>query len=154
MFRSMDEPGASHVRLRAGQRSSGEWVYEDVHVTVAADGAFEVEATPRLVLGVAAGDVIRVDSDGGFTVTRRGGNVAIHVYGSSAAAEELVEAFGRLGGRVDASDARLTVLSVPVAAGFAAIEAPLRELCHRLPDVEWHYGNVYADDGVTPLNWW
>jgi hypothetical protein len=20
--------------------------------------------------------------------------------------------------------------------------------------VEWEYGNVYAEDGTTPLNWW
>ena len=22
------------------------------------------------------------------------------------------------------------------------------------PEHEWHFGNVYGDDGVTPLGWW
>lgn len=54
-------------------------VYEDVHVAVADDDAFEVEARMRLVVGVAAGDVIRADSGGDLTVTQLGGNLAIQL---------------------------------------------------------------------------
>lgn len=45
--------------------------------------------------------------------------------------------------------------TVPVSAGFVAIEGVLNGLNDRFPDYEWFYGNVYdPKDGETPLNWW
>jgi hypothetical protein len=37
---------------------------------------------------------------------------------------------------------------------FSAIEAVFNRFLEEHPESEWYYGNVYADDGVTPLGWW
>jgi hypothetical protein len=34
------------------------------------------------------------------------------------------------------------------------LEEKLNRAVEGSPGAEWYYGNVYADDGVTPLNWW
>jgi hypothetical protein len=44
---------------------------------------------------------------------------------------------------------------IPLASGFAPIEAAMRRYQAAVPVGEWYYVNVYdpADD-TTPLNWW
>jgi len=37
---------------------------------------------------------------------------------------------------------------------FPAIGAILADFIRSHPSAEWSYGNVYDDDGVTPLLWW
>lgn len=34
------------------------------------------------------------------------------------------------------------------------MEGVLTGFCSRHPRLRWYYGNVYADDEVTPLGWW
>ena len=45
--------------------------------------------------------------------------------------------------------------TVPVSAGFPAIEAVFNAWVAEHPGWEWSFGNVYDPaDGVTPLGWW
>jgi hypothetical protein len=47
------------------------------------------------------------------------------------------------------------VFTVPVSAGFGAVEAAFDGYVRRQPGAEWYFGNVYDErDGMTPLNWW
>ena len=88
---------------------------------------------------------------------RRGGNLCIVVWPAAPPADPdiavLTTAFERLGGIVEMPvDRRFIVVTVPVSAGFPAIEEVVeRWTADR--DCPWGYGNVYdADD--NPLNWW
>ena len=51
----------------AGHKTSGEPVFEQVLVDLLDDGTYRIIATPGLVLGVAADDVVRVTPDASAT---------------------------------------------------------------------------------------
>ncbi|UZN02625.1 hypothetical protein [Cellulomonas sp. S1-8] len=82
------------------------------------------------------------------------GNLAIHVFAPADQGDDLFRRMSALGGRRDGQTPSLTVYTVPVAAGFSAIEAILADFTRSHPSAEWYYGNVYDNDGVTPLRWW
>jgi Domain of unknown function (DUF4265) len=153
----MEEKRGRTLNLVAGNKSSGEKALEEVLVTETSDpGIYCLAATPGLVLGVAAGDSIKVDIDSGeFEVIERGGNLAVQVYGPADLVNELTSAILQLGGRLDGQSRGLTVYTVPVSRGFGELEKVLNVAVARSPELEWYYGNVYDPvDGVTPLNWW
>ena len=137
------------IDLVAGEDSSGELVYERLPARVVEEGEYVVIASPVLVLGIAAGDRVRIQG-GQFEVIERSGNLAIQVFGASSnEVAGLRESVARISGSLDGQDSKAAVFTVPVTAGFAAIEELFKK-----SGVEWYYGNVYADDGVTPLGWW
>jgi Domain of unknown function (DUF4265) len=160
---SIDERSGA-VRLLVSPGSSGRPVYEDVSARGTADGGWVLDASPGLALGAAAGDVVEVDPDGTFRVISRGGNVAVHVAAPAAANSQrdaLTEAIRALGGWLDGRGwtrdgaSSLSVYTIPVSAGFPAIQDALAAFSSAAPGSEWYYANVYdpADD-KTPLNWW
>lgn len=144
------------VDLVAGQKSSGEPVYEEVLVDREGADTYRVVATPALALGTAAGDVIEVDPQRGtFDVVVRGQNLAVQVYGRHALVDEVTDDVVRLGGGLDGRAPGITVFTIPVSAGFPAVEAVFNGLAERHAEIEWYFGNVYDPiDGVTPLGWW
>jgi hypothetical protein len=141
--------GIEEIDLIAGVKSSGEPVSERLPVRCVGDHEYVLVASPVLVLGLAAGDRIEV-REGSFEILERGGNLAIQVFGAAPVViARLREAVTGLGGVLDGQDLKAAVFTVPVGAGFPAVE--------RLFDtsqVEWYYGNVYEADGVTPIGWW
>jgi hypothetical protein len=162
MPRTAERSGA--VRLLVSPGPSGRPVYEDVSARATGNGSWVLDASPGLALGTAAGDVVEVDPDGTFRVISRGGNVAVHV-GAPAEMnpqrDALTEAIRALGGWLDRrgwtrdGTSSLSVYTIPVAAGFPAIQGALAAFSSAAPGSEWYYANVYdpADD-KTPLNWW
>lgn len=99
--------------------------------------------------------MIEVDpAEGTFKVVARGQNLAIQVYGSHAVVDEVTDDVARMGGGLDGRAPGVTVFTIPVAAGFAAVETLFNRLVERHPEVEWYFGNAYDPDGVTPLGWW
>jgi uncharacterized protein DUF4265 len=150
-------PERTTIKLMAGKKSSGAPVYEEVLVDPLGDGLHRLVASPGLVLGVAAGDHIAVSGEGRFEVVSRGGNVAVQLYADpniGADVSPLTSALANLGGRLDGHEKNLWVFTIPVSAGFPAIEAVFDAFQADNPGVEWYFGNVYADDGETPLGWW
>lgn len=145
------------LRLNAGRKSSGEPVIERVLADRLSDGSYQVAATPAFVLGIAAGDRLKVDGNS-YTIVERGRNIAVQVYTASApleAVRDLVTLMERqVGARLDSEVADLRVFTVPIGATFAAVEAIVNEFAKQHRGSEWYYANVYEDDGVTPLNWW
>jgi len=94
-------------------------------------------------------------------VIHRGGNVAVVVAFEQEAdragepVARLVRAMEALGGVPEGGPARMLVLTVPVRAGFPAVEKLLNGLARELPGSHWWYGNVYErGDAARPLNWW
>jgi hypothetical protein len=144
----------STVVALAGHKSNGEPVREEMLVELDGDGSMRLLATPALVLGVAADDLISLNSAGEVTVVSRGRNLAVQVYADHEEIGELISNFSTFGGRVDSRARGVTVFTVPVEVGFPCVESLLRRFVLEHPGAEWYYGNVYAADGITPLNWW
>ena len=141
----------------AGKKTTGEPVFEQVLAEkLEAEDTYRVVASPGLVLGVAAGDVLRVDLPAGeFEVVSRGGNICVHFYGPHSLGDAVAAELCSLGGRLDGRARNLTVITVPASNGFTELENILNRAVQRNPGTEWYYGNIYdAQDGVTPLNWW
>jgi hypothetical protein len=154
-----------HVRLLSDHTASGAAVHEEVAAVRVDDDRWRLLATPRLALGVAAGDLLQVTEDGSYEVVERGGNIAVAVGATGrpeAEFEKLIEGFTRLGGWLDArTDAKRTtssllVFTVPFRPGvFPEIQRLTNDFVLGHADREWYYMNVYADEeGGHPLNWW
>ena len=142
------------VNCLVGHKRNGDPVLEEVLVDLQDDGAVRVVASPTLALGFAAGDLLRVDDEGRTEVIERGGNLAVQVYVPHEHLDRWSSQLRDLGGRVDGRAPGVSVVTVPVSAGFQAVEKLVTEIVQSVPDGEWYFGNVYADDGETPLNWW
>lgn len=143
------------IELEAGRRSNGEPVFEAVLVEPVGGDLHRLVASPTLVLGLAAGDIIQLHGAGRFDVKTRGGNLAVCVYGDHAHADEVAADVWTLGGVLDGRAPGATVFTIPVTAGFESVERVFNELTERHPEIEWYFGNVYdTTDGVTPLGWW
>lgn len=147
-----------HLLLLVEYRQ-GQPLREPVHVAALGDGVFRLLYTPGFVQGLAAGDEFRlVGTDGAFAVTRRGGNLAVQVFADELVAlhqADLVAQVARLGGSLDGAIERGLAFTVPLAAGFPAVERVFDTWVAAHPGWEWSFGNVYdPTDGVTPLGWW
>lgn len=142
------------MRIWAAEKTSGERVDEEVLVEEVGEGRWRLVASPGIAQGIAADDVIELDEAKRARPVSRGRNLAIHVFAPADHGDELLAPMSALGGRRDGQTESLTVYTVPVDAGFAAIESVLAEFVRSHPAAEWYYGNVYDEDGVTPLLWW
>ncbi|WP_322041215.1 DUF4265 domain-containing protein [Burkholderia diffusa] len=148
------------IEIFAGTAANGEVVREELPARKITDGVYELLASPGLALHVAKGDVIRISSSVvPVEIVRRGGNICVQIYAesdlSSEEREQIDSAFHlALPGSVDGETDKNVCFSIPVSAGFSAIERFFNELSNRLGNISWYYGNVYGDDGITPLNWW
>src|SRR2546421_11970821 len=133
------------VRLLVALGPSGRPVYENVPAEPE-DGRWRLVASPGLAMGAAAGDLLDVRDDRSFDVVDRGGNVAVHVSappGVDAEVDRLRGTFEELGGWCDGKAwtrdrSTLTVFTIPVRAGFAAIESALAAYRDRVPGGEWY----------------
>ncbi len=117
-------------------------------------------------LQLAAGDTIRSpnDNSGEFEVISRGGNVAVQFYLAEGNADSVQETASvalsiapeieLLGGRLDGQTAGLLVYTVPVTAGFSAIEQIFQSAAKRFPGSQWQYSNIYDSVTGEALNWW
>jgi hypothetical protein len=148
------------LNLVADINPDGTPFYESVLVEELGENRYRVLASPGLLEGFAGGDEIELDSEEplGFRVTRRGGNVCVQFFWKGdldACARDLGARAAALGGRIDGKADGLLVFTLPVSAGFQAIESIFYEAEKRYADSSWMYANVYDPaDGVTPLNWW
>jgi hypothetical protein len=153
---------AKTINVHAGTTSSGKPAYEELPVEERAPGEFLLLASPGLVLGIAAGDVIRLSPAKKAQVIERGGNLCIQIFSEkpvSTLEPVVTKSLAALGGRLDAKHASKNgyelVYTIHVDAGFAAVESALDEVVARFGEATWYFGNVYdPSDGVTPLNWW
>ena len=125
-----------------------------------ADGLVRLVHSPALVDGIAASDLLELDPSAlcGFRVIMRGGRVAVVFVLPSAevraqAQSDLSKQIRTLGGLCDGGPQLTLVFSVPVTAGFPAIERFFTDARARFPGSEWWFGNVYDADG-KPLEWW
>jgi uncharacterized protein (TIGR02118 family) len=140
-----------------GTRRLGEEILE---VEPRADGSVRLLHSPAFVYGIASGDVVALDAKKrcGYRVLQRSGMLAVVVRfesdaGREAARSRLEARVAALGGTCDGGPDRTLVFSIPVTAGFPAVERVFEDVCGRPPGAGWHFGNVYGP-GERPLGWW
>ncbi len=122
--------------------------------------------SPLYALQLAAGDTIRITSQeaGTFEIVARGGNVAIQFYlseeesddthATANVARKVTPEVVGLGGRLDGQTAGLIVYTIPIAAGFPAIEGVFERAACEFLGSQWQYSNVYDVGTGEPLRWW
>jgi hypothetical protein len=108
---------------------------------------FTLAGSPELVLGCAAGDVLRVCDDGEFEVVEPGENVCVQVYRETGLTPEsfaqLQEAVGACGGLAEApSNLRFIVVTMARSVGLTTIERVLDCWASSVDGAEWWFGNV------------
>ena len=132
-------------------------VVEEVLVEKLDNERYRIASSPGMIQGLAADDVIALNSQSpaGFELLERGNNVCVHVFCDAALRNaiqaDLTQTLGRIGGRLDGTMGETGLcFTIPVLAGFTAIEGALR----RVVGNEWSYSNVYDLETNAPLNWW
>ncbi|WP_174975213.1 DUF4265 domain-containing protein [Burkholderia contaminans] len=156
----MDEMNMDLIEIFVGLASNGEVVREELPARKLDENIYELLASPGLALHVANGDIIKIASPSvPVEIVRRGRNVCVQIFAesnlSSDERRQIDEDFrSALLGSVDGETAKNMCFSVPARIGFPAIERFFNELSDRCKHINWYFGNVYADDGITPLNWW
>jgi len=145
----------------------GEGKLEAVPAVAVGEGRYKILASPGFAPGAAAGDVIELDPDrnGHFKVIERSRNLCIQVFFVNADMEERKRVLDRatvsvraiggwLDGGMDVANSHLVIYTIPVDVGFPEVERVMGEIAKEPTFATWMFGNVYGDDGVTPLNWW
>ncbi|QKW17883.1 DUF4265 domain-containing protein [Kitasatospora sp. NA04385] len=107
---------------------------------------FELAGSPGMVLGCAAGDMLRVADDGQFEVVEQGDNWCIQTAGLGHFSPEsfaaLRESTVLLSGMAEApADLRFIVVTVSRRIGLPAIERVMDTWAAGIDGVEWWFGN-------------
>ncbi|SEP03920.1 DUF4265 domain-containing protein [Actinacidiphila rubida] len=145
----MSDPQLStgtHIRLLAGHAAAGQPVFEVLPARLVQSDLFELMGSPGMVLGCAAGDVLRIADDGQFEVVEQGANWCIQAAGLAHVSPEsfaaLRDAVGELAGMAEApADLRFVVVTVGRAAGLPAIERVMDTWAAGNNGAEWWFGN-------------
>lgn len=137
--------GHGHACL-CSDEVDGRAVQEMVPIRLVDDGTVEVLGSPGLVMGCAAGDVLKLaDGDGRFIVRHRGPNECVQAYADTPFTPEAVAAlsarFDQVRGIVEAPGHRkFVVVTVPTAAGEQWISRQMTEWCATVEGAEWQFG--------------
>ncbi len=138
---------------------------ESVLVERVSTDCYRIASTPGFVENLAAGDFIGLDPtlpEGYRLLISRGRNLAIRFVLASdaplsarAVAQQFLDRqFSSLKGQLDGHmGTRGLVYTVPLAAGFDAVDGVMGRAVERFSGSTWWYGNVYGKDD-QPLNWW
>lgn len=137
----------STVNLIVKMDSDGTQLDESVLVDELGGDRYRVVASPGLLQGFAAGDEIELAAEEplGFRVTKRGGNLSVQFYWKGdlkRAAQELLPKVEAINGYLDGEAQWLLVFTIPMSAGFPAIEMIFYEGEKLYPGCQWLYGNV------------
>jgi hypothetical protein len=153
------EPEFPHEHVVASV-GPGDDATEELCVEALEPDVYRLLVPPLLTLGIAPGDEFRIDqATGRPEVIRHSGLLVIWVYPRdtdpqhvASLADSVIAMGGTFVGGPD--HGRIVVFTAPVGVGFAKLEALFDEFVCAHARTEWLFGNVYADDGVTPLRWW
>ena len=148
---------ASQLRVNAHRKRLGRIATEMLEVDDNGDGSYTLLHSPVYVQNLAAGDVFTLDEEGWAEVRTRGGNVCVQVFHrlDFAPMEQMRARVAALGGHGFELNRETAVFTIPVHVGFSRIEAPFTRIERLYGDrMTWRFGNVYDEDGETPLDWW
>lgn len=155
-----------HRHIRIAVTDSTRPGAERVPARRLSDSEWQLLRSPLYATEVAAGDVIRMinNDTGDFEIVARGGNVCVQFYLSESevddaeatlrVAKAIALELESLGGAMDAHTPGLIAFTIPVGAGFPAIEKVFAAAAARHPGAEWQYSNVYDPVTGDPIGWW
>ncbi|MFD8912364.1 DUF4265 domain-containing protein [Streptomyces sp. NPDC059575] len=138
----------THVRLLAAHAGNGNPVFEVLPARSLGSGFFELAGSPGLVLGCAAGDVLRVSDDGQFEIRQTGRNLCVQAARQSGpftseALAALTKDFATVGGLVESpADRRFIVVTVDRSTGVPAITRLMDAWSLGVGQGEWWFGNA------------
>lgn len=136
MFGNLTEIG-----LLAGHDAAGEPLLEHVQAFEYPDGSFEILTSPLLVAGAASGDFLRLESNGSFEVSTRGGNTAVQAFGDWEL-DFLTPSVVEIGGRLDGdADGQVASFTFPRAVERAKITALFDAAPASTGERSWRFGN-------------
>lgn len=154
----------NHVKVAVkGSATSG---VELVPAQSLGDNNWLLLTSPLYALQLAAGDTIKITDHetGKFEIVARSGNVAIQFYlpedetdnanATANVVKKLTPEVIALAGRLDGQTAGLIVFTIPITAGFAAIEKIFDRAASEFSGSQWQYSNVYDVKTGEPLRWW
>jgi hypothetical protein len=152
------DPDQPTVQLVAGAASDGTPMLEEVPVESLGGARYRILASPGLLDGLAAGDTFELQPDGTYRVVEHSGNVCVQVYYDGPVLHdrfdaELLPQVRSMGGWLDGRTDGVSVLTIPVGAGWDSIRLALDAWVASAPGATWSYANVYGEDGA-PLGWW
>lgn len=134
---------------------------EDVFAIEENNGRWRLANSPGMIPGLAAGDVISLNSNlpAGFLLHEHGNNFCVHFFihprDFNRAKQEAVAAVEEIGGWLDALMGRTGFsFTLPVDIGFPPLETCFNTLQDNFSDSRWLYSNVYDPETNEPLNWW
>src|SRR5262245_6161346 len=119
--------------------------------------------SPGLVEGLAAGDEFELteENSAGFNILRRNGNLCTWLMFdeptdfSDSTIKELEARVAGIGGYLEGGTQRSLIFTIPLQAGFKAVEGIFDAFVKVVQGTHWFYGNVYdPKDPTKPLNWW
>lgn len=147
------------INLLVGTSGSSSTMRENLPVLSLGDEKYKLLTSPGLVLGLAKDDEVKyVANTGEFELLRRGRNVCVQVFhdpGIETIIEELItRVTTQLKGTLDGQSEKFVVFTVPIETGFGDIETVMNDFVAESGICEWYFGNVYGEDGETPLDWW
>lgn len=145
------------LKVNAHRKRAGRIHTETLEVEPVGDGRYKLAFSPVLVQGLAEGDVFSLDEEGWPVVHERSGNVVVQMFHrlDFAPLEQVRARVAGLGGHGYDLDKVTAVYTIPARAGFVHIESIFTRIESLYGErMTWRYGNVYADDGTTPLEWW
>ena len=151
------DSGHDHVLVAI---EAGSDQQEEIGVEAIGDDVYRVVVPPLFTFGLAVGDEFRIDARTHRPdVLRRSGNLLVWLFHDRAPQERIaatVEEVEALGGTYEGSarEGKVLLFTIPVSATFPAVERVFDGFVADHPTAEWLFGNVYADDGKTPLGWW
>jgi hypothetical protein len=134
-----------HIRLLAGHATDGHPVFEVLPALSRDSGLVELVGSPGLVLGCAAGDILRVGDDGQFEVVQQGTTVCVQAARRGCFAPEsfaqLEAAVAALGGLAEAPpDLRFIVVTLDCSIGLPAIEDVMNTWAASTDGGQWWFG--------------
>lgn len=146
----VNSDGQGHATL-CSIEPDGRQVREVVPVESLGDDLIGVAGSPGMVMGCAAGDVLRLEPDGRFSIERRGPNECVQAYANppftSDAIDALAQAFENSGGLVETpAHRKFLVLTVQTSVGREVIAERLSAWAAQCGQAEWQFGTLAVDE--------
>lgn len=142
-----------HIRLR---NDTG--IQEEMEVAQLADDEYELLFSPVAVMGLAAGDVIRIQdyATGAWQFVRSGGQVCVQFFVKSPTGTEIAQCEAHLaevGARIDNRRPKVFSASISAQVGYSRLMRALETYLRECPQVYWQFGNAIDQDDEALPGW-
>ena len=162
MEEQIERGSHGHVRISVDNDGGYEWVPAEKGEA----GHWILLRSPLYAMRLAAGDTLKIANEepGTFEIVDRGGNIAVQFYlpetdcddplATKLVIDRITPEVELLSGRLDGQTTGSMVFTLPMEAGFQAIESVFARAVQEFEGAQWQYANVYDPITGKPLMWW